>query len=97
MPRHRALTRPRAPAGWRRIRGGRAIRRDYVLTGFAAAVAFVNRIAALADAADHHPDLHLTRYRRLAVVLTTHDAGGVTRRDLELSAAIDAAPKDLAR
>lgn len=79
------------PPGWRRE--GESLRRTYELSGFAAAVALVNAIAARAEAADHHPDLHLTGYRRLEVVLTTHSAGTVTEKDYRLAAEIEALPK----
>lgn len=73
---------------------GKELRRTYVLSGFAEAVALIGRIAALAEAADHHPDLHLTGYRRLEVVLTTHDAGDkVTEKDRALAAKIEALPR----
>ena len=80
--------------GWSVSADGKSIRRLYELAGFAAAVALVNAIAARAQALDHHPDLHLTRYRRLEVVLTTHDAGGLTGKDLRLAAEIEALPKE---
>lgn len=71
---------------------GRRLRKEYVLKGFTEAVAVINDIAKLAEAADHHPDLHLTGYKRLAVELTTHSAGGkVTQKDRELAAKIESA------
>lgn len=79
------------PPGW--TDDGKALRRTYELSGFAAAVALVNAVAARAEAADHHPDLHLTGYRRLEVVLTTHSAGRVTEKDYRLAAEIEALPK----
>jgi len=81
---------PAPPPGWRAIRGGRALTKNFVLRDFVATVEFVRRIAARAEKLDHHPDLHLTRYRRLRIVLTSHDAGRATSRDLKLAAAIDA-------
>lgn len=67
---------------------GEAIRRDLRFEGFREAIAFINRVADLADAADHHPEL-TNVYWNVTVVLTTHDAGGVTSKDLELARAID--------
>jgi 4a-hydroxytetrahydrobiopterin dehydratase len=55
---------------------------------FKAAMEFVNRVAALAEDANHHPDIDI-RYNRVRLALTTHDAGGITRKDFELAAAID--------
>lgn len=78
--------------GWRLV-SGKALRRDHVLRDFVSAVAFLRAVARVAEAAGHHPDLHLTGYRKLAVVLTTHDAGGLTKDDFALAAKIDALPR----
>ena len=51
-------------------------------------IAFVNRVANAAEAADHHPDVVLG-YRRVVVNLTTHDANGITHKDFALAAEID--------
>lgn len=74
--------------GWER--DGDTIRRTYELAGFRAAIDLIVRIADLADAANHHPEL-TNVYAKLTVVLTTHDAGGITSKDLDLAAAIEAA------
>ena len=79
--------------GWTLGAGGKAIRRDYALKDFLAAVALIRRIAARAQAADHHPDLHLTGYNKLKVVLSTHDAGGLTIKDFRLAAEIERLPR----
>ena len=71
-------------------REGDEIVRTFELSSFLAVIAFVGRIAALAEAADHHPDLDI-RYRRLRVALTTHDSGGLTAHDIDLAGRIDAA------
>jgi len=71
-------------------REGDEIVRTFELPSFLEVIAFVGRIAALAEAADHHPDLDI-RYRRLRVALTTHDSGGLTRLDIDLARRIDAA------
>jgi 4a-hydroxytetrahydrobiopterin dehydratase len=68
---------------------GERLRKRYELDSFAAAIAFVNRVAGLADAADHHPDI-LIEYRHVTLTLTTHDAGGLSERDFALAARIDA-------
>jgi 4a-hydroxytetrahydrobiopterin dehydratase len=70
-------------------REGDEIVRTYELATFPAAIAFVGRIAELAEAADHHPDLDI-RYRKVRVALTTHDSGGLTANDMDLAAQIDA-------
>ena len=72
--------------GWELDDG--AIRRDLRFGGFREAIAFINRVADLADEADHHPEL-TNVYSKVTVVLTTHDAGGVTEKDLSLARAID--------
>jgi len=73
--------------GWQS--DGHSLRKQYTLDSFGAAIAFVNRVAALADAADHHPDI-LVEYKRVTLTLTSHDAGGLTGRDFALAARIDA-------
>jgi 4a-hydroxytetrahydrobiopterin dehydratase len=75
-----------ALAGW--TREGSLIRRQYAHADFKAAMAFVNRVAELAEAADHHPDI-VVNYSRVTLSLTSHDAGGLTERDFRLAARID--------
>lgn len=58
------------------------------LHDFAAALAFVNVVGAAAEAANHHPDIDI-RWNRVRLLLTTHDAGGITLLDLALARAID--------
>ena len=76
----------RATPGWERA--GSEIRRVYRFTDFRAALVFVNRVGALAEAAGHHPDIDI-RYNAVTLALTTHDAGGLTSKDFELARAID--------
>jgi 4a-hydroxytetrahydrobiopterin dehydratase len=73
--------------GWARSED--AIARTVVTGGFLAAVALVTAVAEAAEAADHHPDICITRYRRVTFTLTTHAAKAVTRRDVALAAEID--------
>ena len=73
--------------GWERR--GPELRRSWDFTDFKAAMDFVNRVAALAEAADHHPDIDV-RYSRVTLVLSTHDAGGLTARDFDLAETIGA-------
>jgi 4a-hydroxytetrahydrobiopterin dehydratase len=68
---------------------GQSIVRTFQFKDFAAAIAFVNKVATLAEQAGHHPDIDI-RYKVVTLTLTTHDAGGLTRRDFRLAAAIDA-------
>jgi 4a-hydroxytetrahydrobiopterin dehydratase len=68
---------------------GDTIRRELRFDGFREAIDFIVRVADEADAADHHPEL-TNVYSRVTVALTTHDAGGVTQKDLDLARRIDA-------
>src|SRR5712692_7275373 len=73
--------------GWNRT--GDEIVKMFVLPSFPEAIAFVTRIADRAEAADHHPDLDI-RYRKVRVALSTHAAGGITDKDFDLAAEIQA-------
>jgi 4a-hydroxytetrahydrobiopterin dehydratase len=74
--------------GWTRV--GHAIVRTYSFADFRAALAFVNRVGELAEGQNHHPDIAIN-YNQVRLTLWSHDAGGVTERDVRLAAAIDAA------
>jgi 4a-hydroxytetrahydrobiopterin dehydratase len=76
----------RATPGWERA--GAEIRRIYRFGDFREALAFVNRVGGLAEAAGHHPDIDI-RYATVTLALTTHDAGGLTGKDFDLARAID--------
>jgi 4a-hydroxytetrahydrobiopterin dehydratase len=80
-----------AGTGWRR--DGDALTKTFAFKGFKSAVAFVNRVAEAANAANHHPDVHLERYKTVRIVLTTHIAHGLTDADIELARAIDLAER----
>jgi 4a-hydroxytetrahydrobiopterin dehydratase len=67
---------------------GKEIRRVYAFPDFKGSMAFVNRVAGLAEAMDHHPDI-LVNYSRVTLTLTSHDAGGLTDRDFRLAGQID--------
>jgi 4a-hydroxytetrahydrobiopterin dehydratase len=73
--------------GW--SRAGDAVEKVFELPSFADAIAFVVRIGFAAEAMNHHPDLDV-RWRKVRVLLTTHDAGGVTELDVELAGRIEA-------
>ena len=60
---------------------GQTIRKQYVFDGFASAVAFVVRIAFDAEAADHHPDVVISNYKKVTLTFTTHSDGGLTEKD----------------
>lgn len=74
--------------GWKYSARRKSICVQLKLKDFSAAVRLIGKIARLAEAMDHHPDLHLTRYRRLKIVLTTHSAGHVTSKDFKLAGKI---------
>jgi len=67
---------------------GDAIRKQYTFADFPAAVAFVNRLAPEAEAADHHPDI-LINYKRVTLTYSTHDEGGLTDKDFAGAATAD--------
>jgi len=71
------------PSGWDEVDG--ALQRQFELPSFAEAIAFVNRVAELAEAENHHPDIAIS-YKRVTLRWTTHSAGGITKRDRELAA-----------
>jgi 4a-hydroxytetrahydrobiopterin dehydratase len=71
-------------------REGDAIARELKLPDFAAAMAFVNRVAELAEEANHHPDILVHGWNRVRLTLSTHSEGGLTGNDLELAGRIDA-------
>lgn len=70
-------------------REGGEIARIFTFRDFAGAISFVNRVAALAEAVDHHPDIDI-RWNRVTLRLSTHSRGGLTSLDFELAARIDA-------
>lgn len=72
----------------------RGLVRPYTWRSFAEAIAFVNEVAAVAEAAQHHPDIDV-HYRSVTVRLVTHDAGGVTDRDVATARAIERAAEGL--
>ena len=68
---------------------------QYLMKDFLAAVRFIDKIAEVAESEDHHPDLHLTGYRKLRIELATHSIGGLSENDFILAAKIDQLPKEL--
>lgn len=94
LPAQRAKELLREISGWK-IEQDRLLWRELVLKDFAEAVRLIQEIARIAEAEDHHPDLHLTAYRRLAIELTTHSVGGLTENDFVLAAKIEALPREL--
>ena len=74
------------PDGW--TQQGNALVRSYRLDGFGQAFAFLTRVAFHAERVDHHPEF-TSRWNRVDFRLTTHDAGGITDKDIALAAEID--------
>jgi 4a-hydroxytetrahydrobiopterin dehydratase len=82
-----ALAQLLVSGAWRRE--GSAITRTFTFKGFKAAMSFANRVAEAATAADHHPDIHVERYRSVRIVLTTHATGGISDADVALARTIE--------
>lgn len=74
--------------GW--TRKGDTLQKTYSFARFADGIRFVQQVAAVADTMDHHPDIDI-RYTKILFSLSTHDAGGITQRDLELAQKIEKA------
>lgn len=72
--------------GWNRR--GTVIRRTFEFADFVAALRFVNAAGRAAEAAQHHPDIDI-RWNRVRLALTTHDSGGLTKKDLDLAVVCD--------
>ncbi len=70
-------------------KSGAVITRTFGFKDFPAAIIFVNAVAKLAEAAGHHPDIDI-RWNQVTLALTTHDAGGLTRKDFALAKKFDA-------
>lgn len=75
--------------GWQVAGEGDAITRTFVFADFSEAFGFMARAALLAEKMDHHPDWS-NSYKKVVVTLTSHDAGGLTARDIKLAAAMNA-------
>jgi len=73
--------------GWALTPGG--LQKTFVQPNFRAAVAFVNWVAELAEAADHHPDVLIHRYRRVTLTIMTHSVNGITRNDFDLAGRVE--------
>jgi 4a-hydroxytetrahydrobiopterin dehydratase len=74
---------------WQRTADGLGIERTFVFRDFVAAFGFMTRVALHAERADHHPEWSNV-YNRVTIRLTTHDAGGLSQRDSDMAAAIEA-------
>ena len=81
-------------AGWAETSGREAIARTFIFKDFNEAFGFMCRVALVAEKHDHHPEWKNV-YKTVEVVLATHDAGGVTTRDIDLAKAMDAVARQL--
>ena len=75
-------------AGWSEVEGRDAIAKTFTFKDFNAAFGFMTRVALVAEKLDHHPEW-FNVYKTVNVTLSTHDAGGLTGRDIELAQAMD--------
>ena len=80
--------------GWAEVTGREAIARTFAFRDFNEAFGFMARVALVAEKRDHHPEWRNV-YKTVEVVLATHDAGGVTARDIELAKAMNAVASQL--
>lgn len=78
--------------GWRLAHDGQRIRKDWTVKNFMAGMAFLGKVAEVAEADQHHPDLHLEGYRNLSIEIWTHAIGGLSENDFILAAKIDRLP-----
>ena len=93
-----ALSREEAEATVRNVEGwtldpdGKRITRSWTVKDFMSAIDFFNQVARIAEAEDHHPDLHLEGYRKVTIALSTHAVKGLTENDFILAAKINEVP-----
>ncbi|HBR15885.1 MAG TPA: pterin-4-alpha-carbinolamine dehydratase [Candidatus Omnitrophica bacterium] len=81
--------------GWQMDEEGKVIRREYPMKDFKTAINFMSKVAVIAESENHHPDLHLTGYRKLKIELSTHALGGLSQNDFIIAAKINALPVEL--
>ena len=74
--------------GWHKAENKDAIEKSFKFKNFSQAWAFMTRVALLAEKMDHHPEW-FNVYNRVDIVLTTHDAGGISQRDIEMAKTIE--------
>jgi 4a-hydroxytetrahydrobiopterin dehydratase len=76
--------------GWSEVAGRDAIRKEFKFKDFNQAFGFMSRVALMAERMDHHPEW-FNVYNKVDIVLSTHDAGGLSERDVKLASFIDSA------
>src|SRR5258707_517606 len=82
---------------WHLSADGKRIRREWRVKDFVTGLDFFRRIADIAEEQDHHPDLHLTGYRNVAIEFATHAIGGLSENDFIMAAKVDQLPVELKR
>ncbi len=80
---------------WKLSADAKRIRREWKVRDFVTALEFFQRLGKIAEEEDHHPDLHLSGYRNVAIEISTHAVGGLTENDFILAAKIDRVPVGL--
>jgi 4a-hydroxytetrahydrobiopterin dehydratase len=95
LPPEQAQTLLAQVPAWKIVANGQRIRREWRMKDFPAALDFFRRVGEVAEMEDHHPDLHLVEYRKLAIELWTHAANGLTENDFILAAKINELPVEL--
>ena len=80
---------------WKLAADGKRLRRRWVAKDFLTVLDFFNRVGRIAQAEDHHPDLHLRGYRNVTIELSTHDLDGLSENDFIMTAKIDHLPVEL--
>jgi 4a-hydroxytetrahydrobiopterin dehydratase len=95
LPRTEAEAQLKQLDGWKFTHGAERIRKDWTVKDFLAGIEFFQAVAQVAEAEDHHPDLHLEGYRNVWIELYTHAVGGLSENDFILAAKIDRLPVKL--
>jgi len=80
---------------WQISDDGKIIFRNFVMKNFSAAIGLIKNIATVAESENHHPDIHLTGYRKLRIELTTHAIDGLSENDFIVASKINALPMEL--
>ncbi len=81
--------------GWQLSVNSDSISRKFGMKNFMAAIRLINKVASIAEDENHHPDIHLSGYRNLEIVLTTHALKGLSENDFILAAKINQLPLEL--
>ncbi len=85
----------RALSGWRVSQDGLRLEKEWLVKNFKAGIDFINRVADVAEAEGHHPEIHLTGFRHVFIEIWTHAVGGLTENDFILAAKINMLPVEL--